>query len=285
MYDGIFALNFKNSYLMMTALIFASGYFPFLIYYRIKFKHWKLFGFEFTKTRHWIMMSPFFWATFLWGYFHHALWFPIVFLIQGVWGMIGEVLFSAHWRLLMQEPLYYYTAGAFLNGYTSTINFIAWGTGYIVYSTIVNIFGPRFPLHFQIEALTSFWQVTAAVFVITILARYLYVKRDLKKMSSPVGTGVFVLCALPYVSAFLWIGYKYSINYIFIGLFFGFLGSWVEYIYGRVSELLLDRQLWVYVPKAVDHGHYTPLSTIGFLIGGQWLYTAHLFWFWFMSRH
>lgn len=271
-----FPLYFRESFMLISGSVGLLGYIIFLIGYRIRHGFFKFLHFEFSIARHWILLSPFAFGAFFWGAWHHMPWYIFIFLLQGVWGMIGEVINSIWWQSLFKTPIYTYTKGAFFNNYTSVINVIPWGAGFILKSTVTKVVAPHYTFYQHLNVAYHLFVCFAILQTMFYTLRYLHVRSFEKFRYNDVTLSRGVLFFIPAFISLIYICVRFSWDYLTLSICYGIVAAIMEYSYGRFSHLFLDQRLWYYKPSAIDDGRTSFYNIPMFMLGGYWFYLGYI---------
>lgn len=185
-----------------------------------------------------------------------------IFFIFAVFGVAGEILMSILWNTLYERPFWVYTRGSFFRGYSSYLNFFAWGVGGYIYYLIGEYFG--FPIN-QNSASGFFISFFIVLSILLVLFRL--VRRNKGKFEF-VTIGNYIFTLIPVLATFVFVVYQEGLLAVWVILIFGLVGTLTEYLYGKVCERILGERLWIYLHKSMDSGHFTPLAIPFFAFTG-----------------
>lgn len=245
------------------------------IWHFMKTGNIKLWRFAFNHKNFYILCSPFIIAAIIQSVIERSYIPIIIFLSFGLAGMAGETLFSWWWKLIFEKRFWVYRVDTLVDGYTSLLNFIPWGMGGILYLLIIDKFAPKLPkfdLGIKLGSLEIFFGGVA----ISLLIAYLLRKRRKFGFELKVfNLWTYTLFCLPII---MLVAYLTCVNIYFLWLAFGFgIGVFVsEYLFGKVSEILISKKLWYYNYLTFDHEHSTPLNIIPFMLAGFYFWAVWL---------
>lgn len=174
----------------------------------------------------------------------------IFFTLAGIAGVIGETVFSIWWKLFFKKPFWTYSVQTLYKSYTSTLNFIPWAIGGVIYIAIAEYIN-YVP---STQNLTIFWFSYLILVLITFLSK---INENYFLFILPVVIPAIVTGALiPLIC-------------------FGIIACLAEYAFGKVCYCFLSKKLWTYNYRALDNGHFTPLSIIPFSLAGFYFITIY----------
>lgn len=266
----------KKSYFANAFIFAVLLYACVIIGYRIRHHRFKFNHFEFSIFRHYIAVSPLFWGAVSYSFLNQSPRFVFGFLLLGLWGMIGEVVAVVYWRFFFKQPIYIYTEGALLNGYTSVINVIPWSAGFIVFSTVNNFLGPKITPQEQFMQLLTMWPV----FVVSLILVYVLtalIKKTWKLHEENFSFKDYLIFSLPILTSIGFLSVYYNKQYVVLAAGFGLTAFVIEYLYGKFARWILGRQLWYYPVGSIDDQHTSFLNILPFALGGFWFLFGNLF--------
>lgn len=225
-----------------------------------------LSGSGFSLRRYYILMG---WAPFAFvalGVLLDAryLW---LFVLAGFAGIAGEVLVSLLWRCYFHEPIWTYSYRSVLSGYTSTINFLPWSVGALLFVETGRLVQATPTLGFSLRALSVAIVGLALGLGLAWPARRLTASRE-GRFS---GAGLAIFC-LPVVSTAAALGLWCGARYPLLMLAFAVVGFVTEYAYGRSMSFVFERGLWTYNHFRIDEGHTSFVTLPLWAVGGLYFY-------------
>lgn len=190
------------------------------------------------------------------------------FLVAAAAGVIGELIVSVAWRSFFAIPIWTYSYGSILRGYTSTINAIPWAVGGLIFLETGRILfpseGDAAPLARPV--LVSAAAVTVGWIVAWVLRHWTSAR---ERRFSKLALGVF---CLPIVSAAVALAVCCDLYYPLRMLWFALVGTATEYIYGRTMSFCFERGLWTYNHWKIDHGHSSFVTFPLWALGGLYFH-------------
>ena len=223
-----------------------------------------LFNAPFTKRRFYLLMG---WAplTFVTLALIVDVRYLAFFVVAGLAGIAGELLLSVLWRAFFREPIWTYTFGAQAAGFTSTLNFLPWAVGGLLFQVAGRLVRPErvdparpmavsivafaigLTIAWGIRALTrpsdgAFSRVALLLFCIPILA---------------TGGALAILC---------------DPGYLPLMALCAVVGSTTEYGYGRSMSYLFEKELWSYNHGKIDGGHTSYVTLPLWALGGLYFH-------------
>ncbi len=190
--------------------------------------------------------------------------FAAFFFLSGIAGVVSETLVSFVWRAFFRVPIWTYSYGAVVGGFTSKLNFLPWATGGLLFCLIGRALEPVLgaPPGFPVRAATVFGASLAVGLAVAWPLGRLTSARD-GALSLPA---LLVFC-LPIALAAAALAISCSPGYLLAMALFSLVGFATEYAYGRGMRLVFERGLWSYHPYRLDEGHTSwvtfPLWSIG----------------------
>ncbi len=191
-----------------------------------------------------------------------------LFVAAGLLGIVGELIVSWVWRGFFHEPIWTYSYRSVLRGYTSTLNFLPWAVGALLFCETRRVLGTR-PV--ELAALgRPVWVAAAALSLgmalswplsrLTSARRGVFTKRAFAVFCLPIACAASALAAL--VSA----------KYLLLMGAFALVGFVTEYTYGRGMSLFFERGLWTYNHWKIDQGHTSFVTFPLWALGGLYFH-------------
>ena len=190
----------------------------------------------------------------------------LLFVVAGVAGIVGELLVSVLWRSFFREPIWTYSYRSVLSGYTSTLNFLPWAVGALLFHETSRLLGgvgsgaPFVPM-----------AISAVALGIGLLASFAlrgYTKARAREFSKPA---FFVFC-LPIVTTAVALSVFASSKYALLMAAFAVVGFLTEYGYGRSMSTFFERGLWTYNHWQIDEGHTSFVTFPLWALGGLYFH-------------
>jgi hypothetical protein len=225
---------------------------------------------RFSRRKYYLLMG---WAPVAFGALalmidHRYL---VLFVVAGVAGVLGELLVSLLWRSFFHQPIWTYSHGSVLRGYTSTINFLPWAVGafcFHVMGRLVTWGSPAAtPTLLPIV-------VSSAAFVIGCAVVWPSRIATSAREGRFTPTAFAVFC-LPIAFTALALAWCCGPRHLLLMLVFAPVGFFTEYVYGRSMSLFFDPALWAYNHWRLDDGHTSFVTLPLWSLGGLY--------FWFIS--
>lgn len=193
--------------------------------------------------------------------------FLLLFFVGGIAGIVGEVLVSLLWRAWFHEPIWTYSYRSVLSGYTSTINFLPWAVGALLFVETGRLVQGTPLLGAPLRDMAVSAAAVSAGVALAWPARRFAACRD-GRFSGP---GLALFC-LPVAMTALALGVFCSARYPLLMLAFSVVGFVSEYAYGRSMSLVFDRGLWTYNHWRIDDGHTSFVTLPLWALGGLYFY-------------
>ncbi|TSA46652.1 hypothetical protein D4R52_00020 [bacterium] len=250
--------------------------FAFFIWFVAVFVHYlktneiKLYHFEFSVRNYHILASALVISAIVNSLVESSLLPVIYFLSFAILGVFGETFFSIWWHIFFSKRFWVYRVDTLVHGYTSLLNFIPWGAGGMLYLSLANYLKVTVPRTFSLNfAIIFFFSVCLQ------LVFFMLYKRTEDFKFHEITPANYVFFCLPMVISILVLSFAYGPWVLILAISFGIAASLVEYLFGKMTEFLISKKLWVYQYKAFDNGHFTPLSILPFALAG--------FYFWIIA--
>jgi hypothetical protein len=211
-------------------------------------------------------------------------WVPLVFLVlalawnvrflafffaAGASGIAAEVLVSIVWRAFFSEPIWSYSFGAVARGFTSTLNFLPWATGGLLFHATGRCFRT---LHPQADVFPARAAIVFAVSLAVGLAFAWPLSRATSARRGVFSKSAFAVFCLPIGLAAIALATLCSPIYLVLMSAFAAVGFITEYGYGRGMRVFFDRGLWTYHPWKIDDGHSSYVTFPLWSIGGMFFH-------------
>jgi hypothetical protein len=184
-----------------------------------------------------------------------------LFVAAGCLGVVGELIVSALWRGFFDRPIWTYSHRAALGGATSSLNFLPWAVGALLFQMAGGLMGGGG------NQLLKPMAVSAVAFVVGLAVAW-----PARRKTSPAGRrftrSAFALFCLPIATTALALGALCGPEYILRMTIFAPLGFVTEYAYGRTMALFFDRGLWTYNHWPIDGGHSSFVTFPLWALGG-----------------
>jgi hypothetical protein len=189
------------------------------------------------------------------------------FFLAGVAGIIGEVLVSLLWRSYFGEPIWVYSYGAKVRGDTSTLNFLPWAVGALLFHLTSKLLGSQVGLA---QLHKPMLVATVAVFVGVFVGFPL--RRLTAASKRQFSAGGFLVFCLPIATTALALGILCGPWWPAAMAAFAVVGFYTEYSYGRSMSLFFARGLWTYQRWRIDEGHSSFVTFPLWALGGLYFY-------------
>ena len=187
------------------------------------------------------------------------------FVVAGVAGIAGELLLSVLWRAFFREPIWTYTYGAKAAGFTSTLNFLPWAVGGLLFQIVGRLAQP------ERGALLRPMVVSAAAFAISLAIAWPIRALTRPSDSSFSKLGLALFC-LPIMTTGAALALLCDPRYLALMALFALVGSMTEYGYGRSMSELFERGLWSYNHGKIDDGHTSYVTLPLWALGGLYFH-------------
>jgi hypothetical protein len=187
------------------------------------------------------------------------------FLVAGVAGIAGELLLSVIWRAFFREPIWTYTYGAQASGFTSTLNFLPWAVGGLLFQVVGRLAQPE---HI---APTRPMLVSIGAFAVSLAIAW-----PVRALTRPVDgafskTALAIFC-LPIATTGIALALLCNPIYLSLMALFAIVGSITEYGYGRSMSYLFEKGLWSYNHGKIDDGHTSYVTLPLWALGGLYFH-------------
>ena len=186
-----------------------------------------------------------------------------LFVVAGVAGIVGELLVSLLWRGYFHEPIWTYSYRSVLAGYTSTINFLPWAVGALLFVETGRLAGGEPSLGASLHAMLVSALALAMGLSMSWPARRLTAARD-----GRFSPGALALFCLPIALTAGALGVLCGARYPLLMLAFALVGFVTEYAYGRGMSVFFERGLWKYNHWRIDEGHTSFVTLPLWALGG-----------------
>jgi hypothetical protein len=212
-----------------------------------------------------------------------TIWPMVYFCLFGVFGMLGEIIFSEWWMSFYEQPLYKYSVQGIVHSYSARINYIPWGAGGLFCLWVISFFSKIFPQYgISLNGLNSdifyyifilcFFAGLAFQFMVRVVMEFLHPRSFKFKTVRPLNQLLFLF---PFMFALTVSGILFTEGLILLALIIGISASFFEYLYGKILERNLGTKFWKYKPFSFDGGHFTPLVIIPFSILGFYFWAIY----------
>ncbi len=187
------------------------------------------------------------------------------FAVAGVAGIVGELLLSVLWRTFFHEPIWTYTYGARASGFTSTLNFLPWAVGGLLFQVAGRFVHPEHqaPLRAMLVSLVAF----AIAFPIAWVVR-----AGSRPEDGGFSIGALVLFCFPIAATATALAICCDPLYLPLMGLFAIVGSTTEYAYGRTMSSLFEQGLWSYNHGQIDGGHTSYVTLPLWALGGLYFH-------------
>lgn len=225
-----------------------------------KFSH-----FHFSTKNYYIFILPFLLPIFL-GNFQSM----VLFAFFGFVGMLGESIFSLWWNTFYSNRFWDYKISTIFNKYSSNLNFVPWGIGGLLYTSLQGSFGFIWNPSYVLLITTTF---------ILSVALYSVTRLSLKKRTFQVHKNVtlknYLWFCFPCFASLALAVRLMGWQFLYLALAFGLGGIVIEFLFGKACSFFIGHRLWTYNYWSRDKGHITPLSFIPFALAGFYFSLAH----------
>lgn len=230
---------------------------------------------KFTTKNYHTLLMPSVIAIIIYSIIEQTINPIILFTIFSIAGIIGETAFSLWWHQYYKERFWTYTTKTKMNKYTSTLNFLAWSIGGILFLTTLN-YTPTTQKETPLLYITLFSFIAIAQLIIF----HTVIKRKLEKNKFQKVTHTnFIFYTAPIWIPLLILIKTQGNEILIIFLALGIIGAITEYLLGKFLHETLSRKLWTYNYLSYDEKHFTPLSIPAFSLAGIyfWMITEIFF--------
>lgn len=191
-----------------------------------------------------------------------------LFVAAGVLGVVGELIVSVVWRRFFAEPIWTYSYDSVLSGYTSTLNFLPWAVGALLFCETRRVLRGPAPAALALERplLVCAAALTAGILVAWPLSRLTSARQRRFSKSA------FAVFCLPIALTAAALAALVSPHYLLLMAAFAVVGFFTEYTYGRGMSLFFERGLWTYNHWKIDHGHTSFVTFPLWALGGLYFH-------------
>jgi len=189
----------------------------------------------------------------------------LAFLVLGIWGMIGETLFSFLWQLFYQKPIWEYKVATLFRKYTSWLNPTLWAIGGMLFVLIAR------SMQFKLSVEIVLYGIVA--FVALLTSRLLFVLMNKGRLSFrfvDINLANYLCAALAILVPIIILSFRQGVGALVAISIMGLVAFIAEYLAGKFLAKLLDVKFWVYSYWTWDDGHTTPTNIIPFMLAGLW---------------
>jgi hypothetical protein len=207
------------------------------------------------------------------------------FPVFAVAGVIGETAFSFWWRMYYEKSFWSYRVLILASSYSSWLNFIPWGIGGIIYLDILTSFFNKNSFEAISYKLGSefipfyyvFWLIFLLGIGIQMLLKFSFSYQNQIHNKFQKTTWLnYLFFFSPFVFALVATSIIYGQEFFKLAFYFAVFPALAEYLFGKVTELVISKKLWVYNHLSMDRGHFTPLSLPAFSLAGFYFLTVAL---------
>ncbi len=285
--DNYFSLQFFHNYFALTLVFLFFAYLVSITSYYIVHKKIKFSNFRFSYRNYYIMMTPFLIPAFLFSVFEKNFIYLYLFLFFSFLGVGGEILFSVLWKQYFKKPFWRYNFSNIANGFSSFLNFIPWGFGGFLFLFIERFYSfyIGYTIDFNISTkalLFSFMQITLLLFVFSSffkivgknLVLHFFKRGRVKRKNVRIGLK-YVYFVMPFFLAGFLLPMKY-LDYLKLFILFGVITFLAEYLFGKMSKLIIGKKLWKYDYLTIDNKHTSLLNIFPFGFAGYYFFLIFL---------
>ncbi len=190
-----------------------------------------------------------------------------LFIVAGLAGIVGELLVSLLWRSFFAEPIWTYSYRSVLSGYTSTLNFLPWAVGALLFHETSRLLGGAGTGGALIRPM-----VVSAVAVAGGLALAFGLRGATSARERRFSKPAFAVFCLPIVTTAAALAWLESPKYPLLMAAFAVVGFLTEYGYGRGMSAFFERGLWTYNHWQIDEGHTSFVTFPLWALGGLYFH-------------
>lgn len=245
-------------------------------YHYMKTGNLKLIKFDFNRKNYYLLTTPFIIGAIIESLFARSLVPIVIFIGFGVAGVIGESLFSWWWNSMFKKRFWVYREETVWHGYTSLLNFLPWGMGGFLYLGFINV-SQNFRPGLIFDAKLWCFLVFLGAWLVSLLSAYfLQTRRKFKFELKEFNIWTYLLFVAPILLTVSYLTFFVDGIFGIIAVGFG-IGSFVEeYIFGKLSEIIVSKKLWYYNFWTFDNAHSTVLNIIPFMMSGFYFWIVYL---------
>ncbi len=283
----LFSLDFFRNYFLLTFVCLLFAYIVSVSSYFLVHKKIRFFNFRFSFRNYYIMTFPFLIPVILYSFFEGTILYIYVFACFSIAGVVGEIIFSFLWKEYFRKPFWEYSVSGIVNNFSSRLNFIPWGFGGFLFLSIerfynyhisdgVNIIILEENLSFIVTQIILLFFVHLLFFKIVgrELVLKFFKKGKIKSKNIRITIKyIYFIILLLLMGAILPVGY---VDYFFLFCLFGVGAFLAEYLFGKMSKIIIGKKLWHYNYLTIDNNHTTPLNIFPFGFGGYYFLLVFL---------
>ncbi len=188
--------------------------------------------------------------------------FFMIFILIGFIGMAAEAFYSYYWRIFYNKANWIYTIGGIFSNFTSVVNFLAWGAGFMLYLSVMSYIFPKVSINEFMLFSKLFLAQTMMIHLLIVITSIIF--RGVKT------TGLvnynfynFLTISFPILVPILTTSVAISWKYLFISVIFGIFTFVVEYLYGKYMRRKTGKKLWFYNYHTIDNKHTSYTNIFG----------------------
>lgn len=191
-----------------------------------------------------------------------------LFGAAGLLGIVGELLVSVVWRSFFSEPIWTYSYRSVLAGYTSTLNFLPWAVGALLFCETRRVLRGPVPSALTLERPML---VCAAALLLGLLVAW-PLSRVTSARQRRFSKRAFAVFCIPIAFTAAALATLVSPYFLVLMTAFALIGFFTEYTYGRGMSLFFERGLWTYNHWKIDHGHSSFVTFPLWALGGLYFH-------------
>ncbi|MEO7095247.1 MAG: hypothetical protein ABI175_18445, partial [Polyangiales bacterium] len=180
-------------------------------------------------------------------------------------GIAGELLLSVLWRTFFREPIWTYTYGARAAGFTSTLNFLPWAVGGLLFQVVGRLVHPEHvnPARPMLVSIGAYALGLAIAWIVRAL---------LRPVDGSFSNSRLAIFCIPIAATAAALGVLCDPIYLLLMAVFALVGSTTEYSYGRSMSELFEKGLWSYNHGKIDGGHTSYVTLPLWALGGLYFH-------------
>jgi hypothetical protein len=193
-----------------------------------------------------------------------------LFLAAGVLGVVGELIVSVAWRAFFAEPIWTYSFGARLRGYTSELNFLPWAVGAFLFYCTAGLLQQAAPRGLPVMSLREPLVLCVLGGLAGLIVWPLAFLRRAER--GRFGVARFAVFCAPILGVGAALSVVLGVEYAGLMLAFSLVGFATEYLYGRIMSAFFEVGLWEYNHLKIDGGHSSFVTFPLWALGGLYFH-------------
>lgn len=261
---------------------YAIGFFSLIIFFNIIFyalsgsNSKKCLGFDLWSI--FLIQLPLLFAVFASSLIICELSYTLIFISIGFIGMAAEAFYSYYWVIFFNKANWIYTIGGILRNFTSIVNFLAWGGGFMMFLGVMSYIFPNTSIN-EFVRFSKLFLIQTILIHLLLVSVHAFFGGSKRKGLINFSLMSFITVSLPIIIPLVITSAVVSMKYIAVSFVFGVFTFVCEYLYGKYMRYKTGKKLWYYNYDTIDDNHtsYTNIPggiTAGYLFVLIFLYLA-----------